>query len=74
MTKTTITAVIAIAIVAALVFFVFGKDVAHAPIVDPTCEPGYELVGEGCITHDEACKLQGDQYYFDEAAQECLTR
>lgn len=44
----------------------------QAPIVDPICEPGYELVGEGCIPASEACELGGDDYYFDEATQECV--
>lgn len=47
---------------------------AQPPIVDPICEPGYELVGEGCIPASEACELGGDDYYYDEETQECLRR
>ena len=42
------------------------------PIIDPTCEPGYVLVGEGCMTEQEACELQGDQYVFDESIPGCI--
>lgn len=42
------------------------------PIIDPTCESGYTLVGEGCMTNAEACQLQGDGYAFDEATQACV--
>lgn len=42
------------------------------PIIDPTCEPGYELVGEGCLPMSEVCALQGDGYVFDEGTQSCV--
>ncbi|MFZ2555312.1 MAG: hypothetical protein WAZ27_02540 [Minisyncoccia bacterium] len=38
------------------------------------CERGTVRVGEGCMTQKDACEIGGDQYYFDEATQECLTR
>jgi len=74
MNKTAIAVLIAIALVVAAVVLFGKQNVAQAPIVDPICEPGYELVGEGCIPAKEACELGGDQYYFDEATEECLTR
>lgn len=42
------------------------------PIIDPTCEPGYTLVGEGCMPNADVCQLQGDGYVFDEATQDCV--
>jgi hypothetical protein len=74
MNKITIAVLIALA-VAIAAFVLFGKqNVAQAPIVDPECPEGYELVGEGCVSAKEACELGGDQYYFDEAKEQCLTR
>jgi hypothetical protein len=75
MNKTAAGISIAIALAVASFFVLFGKqNEAQAPIVDPTCEPGYTLIGEGCISLKDACELQGNQYYFDEASEQCLTR
>ncbi len=68
-------AIIAVAVLGiGLVFLMFGKTDAPemAPIVDPTCEPGTERVGEGCMPLKDACEIQGDNYYFDESQQKCL--
>lgn len=74
MNKITIAVLIALALAIAA-FVLFGKqNVAQAPILDPQCPEGYELVGEGCISAEEACELGGDQYYFDEAKEQCLSR
>ena len=74
MNKIIVSVLITIALVVAA-FVLFGKrNVAQAPIVDPTCEPGYTLVGEGCISLKDACELQGNRYYFDEATEQCLMR
>ncbi len=73
MPKTAISVGVVVAIGIAIYFAIFVNS-AEAPIIDPTCEPGYELVGEGCIPASEACELRGDQYYFDESKQECLMR
>lgn len=52
-------------------YFLFQNQEVQAPIVDPKCEPGYELVGEGCIPAKDACELQGDQYHYHESTEEC---
>lgn len=54
------------------VILALKPDDSLPPIIDPTCEPGYTLVGEGCMTNAEACQLQGDGYVFDEAIQDCV--
>jgi len=75
MNKTLITVLIVLALAVASYFILFGnEDVAQAPIVDEACQAGYTRLGEGCVTLKEACEAGGDQYYFDEAQQECLTR
>jgi hypothetical protein len=75
MNKTIVAVLIALAVAIAAFFVLFGKqEVAQAPIVDPQCPEGYELVGEGCMTAKEACELGGDQYYFDEAKEQCFSR
>lgn len=62
---------VAIAVAAYVVFFTDNR--AMAPIVDPECPRGYELVGEGCMTHEDACALQGDNYSYDEVLGECVS-
>ena len=39
---------------------------------EEACPTGTERIGEGCISHKEACELQGDQYHYDTATQKCL--
>jgi len=72
--KTTIISVgVAIAIGVVLYVALFSnKNEELPPIVDPTCGPGYVLVGEGCITLREECDLRGDDYVFAESAQACI--
>jgi hypothetical protein len=65
---------IAIALGVGLIFFLFGADSAPAPIVDEACPTGYTLVGEGCVTLQEACELQGDNYFYDISEEKCLPR
>lgn len=73
MTKTAIIlGVVAIAIALFLVFF--GAKGTPGPIVDPVCDEGYQLVGEGCMPNSEACELQGDNYYYDAILNECRMR
>lgn len=68
-------ATVAVLVVGALlVFALFGRNSAEAPIVDAECPQGYERVGEGCMPAKDACEIGGDQYYYDETKQECLTR
>lgn len=74
MQKTAIVVRIATALGIVLVFLLFGRDSAQAPIIDPKCAAGYELVGEGCIPEKETCELRGDEYHYDETKQECLTQ
>jgi hypothetical protein len=76
MSKTTLfSAAAVIALIIATYFVLFqNQNETQAPIVDPTCGPGYELVGEGCMTHDEACKLQGDNFFYDISEERCLPR
>lgn len=73
MTKTAV--IVAVLVLGAVVIFgSFGRDSAEAPIVDEACEPGTTRVGEGCMPLKVECEIRGDQYYFDESKQECLTR
>jgi len=72
MTKTLVIAV-GVAIGAALVFFMFGKETVREYTAND-CPAGYEVVGEDCMPQEDACELQGDGYYFDEMTQECLKR
>lgn len=71
MTKTLVI-VLGVAIGAALVFFMFGKDTVSEFVATDECPAGYEVVGEGCMTHEDACELQGDDYSFDEMSEECV--
>ncbi|MFZ2555308.1 MAG: hypothetical protein WAZ27_02180 [Minisyncoccia bacterium] len=74
MTKAVAGIGIAVALAVAAYVLLFSPNDAQAPIVDPTCQPGYVLVGEGCMPVKDACELGGDGYYFDEAQQECVSR
>lgn len=74
MNKTIVIGLTAVAIAVAAYVVLFNNNQAQAPIVDAECPRGYELVGEGCMTHDDACALAGDQYSYDEATEECLVR
>lgn len=72
-TGSTFSLILAIAVFVGI-FAVLGlkPDDSLPPIIDPTCEPGYQLVGEGCLPMSEVCELQGDGYVFDEATQSCV--
>ncbi len=74
MSKTTAVAIITVMLGFVFILLMIGRADAPemAPIVDPICAPGYELVGEGCISTKEACEIQGDNYYFDEEQRRCL--
>lgn len=68
---------IAVAIVIAVAAYVVlfsNTEVALAPIVDEACPTGTERVGEGCISHQEACELQGDNFFYDISEKKCLPR
>lgn len=71
MTKTILVICVAIAI-GAVAYVVLFQNQGMAPIVDEACPAGYERVGEGCITHQEACELQGDNYFYDVSEKKCL--
>ncbi len=60
--------------VAAYVVLFSNTEVALAPIVDEACPTGTERVGEGCISHQEACELQGDNFFYDISEKKCLPR
>lgn len=73
MSKTAII-LVGLAVGAALVFFMFGKDTVSEFAATDECPAGYEVVGEGGMPAKDACELAGDQHYFDEMTEECLVR
>lgn len=75
MIKAILVICVAIAIGAVIYVVLFqNQNETMSPIVDPQCEAGYTLVGEGCMTLQEACELQGDNYYYDISEEKCLPR
>lgn len=75
MNKTTLAVLTALALAVAAYVVLFGSaENVQAPIVDEQCPVGTTRVGEDCMPLKEACELGGDQYYFDEARKECLSR
>ena len=72
MSKTIFAICVAIAIGAVMYVVVF-QNKNETPIVDEACPNGYERVGEGCMTHQEACELQGDNYFYDVSASICIS-
>lgn len=73
MNKTVFIGLVGIIVIVGLITL-YGKDTAEAPIVDEACATGYARVGEGCMPLKDACELGGDQYYFNEATEECVAR
>lgn len=71
MNKTIVIIGVAVAVAIAAYVLLGNQGTAQAPIVDPVCGEGYELVGEGCMTHQEACELQGDGYRYHEDTERC---